>query len=159
MTSFIPGLITRYLLVLIAAQLAMFLLALVLEAFGWGDVLSSATNVAVLIAAGSSAGTYMAQKLRARPSWGLSLKLSLLLSVIAALAGALMLFGIVLLNGITEAELQLLAADMGMTPVSAALVLAALSLVLSYPVTVAGFRIGAGATAKQIEKQATLTGI
>lgn len=159
MTSFIPGLITRYVLVLIAAQFAMFLLALVLEAFGWGDVLSSATNVAVLIAAGSSAGTYMAQKLKARPGWALTLKLSGLLSVIAVLAGSLMLFGIVLLNGITEAEMQLLAADLGMTPSTAALVLAALSLVLTYPVTIAGFRIGAGATAKQIEKQTTLSGI
>lgn len=159
MTSLLPGLITRYVLVLIGAQFAIFLLALVLDAFGWGDSLSSAANVAVLIAAGSSAGGFVAQRLKGRPDWGMSLKLSGLLAVVAVLVGALMLFGIVLLNGITAAELQLLAAQMGMTPVTAALVLAGISLVLSYPVTIAGFRIGAGATARQIEKQAALTGI
>lgn len=159
MTSFLPGLITRYVLVLIGAQFALFLLALVLDAFGWGDSLSSAANVAVLIAAGSSAGSFVAQRLKGRPGWGVSLKLSALLAVIAVVLGSLMLFGMALLSGMTAAELQLLAAEMGMTPVTALLVLAGLSLVLSYPVTLAGFRIGAGATARQIEKQAALTGI
>jgi hypothetical protein len=159
MTSFLPGLIIRYVLVLIGAQFALFLLALVLDAFGWGDSLSSAANVAVLIAAGSSAGSFVAQRMKGRPGWGVSLKLSALLAVIAVVLGSLMLFGMALLSGMTAAELQLLAAEMGMTPVTALLVLAGLSLVLSYPVTIAGFRIGAGATAKQIEKQAALTGI
>lgn len=159
MTSLLPGLLTRYVLVLIGAQFAIFLLALVLDAFGWGDSLSPAANVAVLIAAGSSAGSFVAQRLKGRPGWGLSLKLSGLLALVAVVAGSLMLVGIVLLNGITEAELQLLAAQMGMTPAMAALVLAGVSLVLSYPVTLAGFRIGAGATAKQMARQAALTGI
>lgn len=162
MTAFLPGLpglLTRYALVFIGAQLAVYLLVLALDAFGWGDGLSSAGNVAVLIAAGSSAGSFVAQRLKARPGWGLSLKLSGLLAIVAVLFGLLMLLGIVLLNGITQAELQLLAAQMGMTPFSAAVVLAAGSLALSFPVTLAGFRIGAGATARQIEKQAALTGI
>ena len=159
MTSLLPGLITRYMLVLIGAQFAIFLLALVLAAYGWGDSLSSAANVAVLIAAGAAAGSHLAQKLKARPGWGTSLKLSGLLALVAVVTGSLLLLGIVFLNGITEAELALLAAQMGMTPPVAALVLAGVSLVLTYPVTLAGFRIGAGATARQIERRGSLTGI
>lgn len=75
----LPGLLTRYVLVFVAAQLFIYLLVLVLDNFGWGDSLSSAGNVAVLMAAGSSAGTFVAQRLKGRPSWGLSLKLSALL--------------------------------------------------------------------------------
>ncbi len=37
--------------------------------------------------------------------------------------------------------------------------LAAVSLALSFPMTLAGFRIGARQVAKQIEKQAKMTGI
>ena len=159
MTSMLPGLLTRYVLVFVAAQLFIYLLVLVLDNFGWGDSLSSAGNVAVLMAAGSSAGTFVAQRLKGRPSWGLSIKLSALLAVVAVLIGSLILLAIVWVNGITSAELQLLAAQMGMTPVMATLVLAAVSLVLSFPMTLAGFRIGAGQVAKQIEKQAKMTGI
>ncbi|MFN4208605.1 MAG: hypothetical protein ACK4HG_19585, partial [Agrobacterium albertimagni] len=79
--------------------------------------------------------------------------------VVATVLGGLVLTGIVLFNGLTMAELQLLAGEMGMTPVTAALVLAGVSLALSFPVTLAGFRIGAGQVAKQIEKQAKLTEI
>lgn len=159
MTSLLPGLLTRYVLVLIGAQFAVFLLVLVLDAYGWGNNLSSAANVAVLMAAGSSAGTFVAQRLKARPGWGLSLRLTVLLALVAVAVGALLLTGIVFLNGVTQAELQLLAAQMEMTPAMAALVLAVLSLALSFPVTLAGFRIGAGQVAKQIEKQAAVTGI
>lgn len=159
MTSLLPGLLTRYVLVLIGAQFAVFLLVLVLDAYGWGNNLSSAANVAVLMAAGSSAGTFVAQRLKARPGWGLSLRLSVLLALVAVAVGALLLTGIVFLNGVTQAELQLLAAQMEMTPAMAALVLAVLSLALSFPVTLAGFRIGAGQVAKQIAKQAAVTGI
>lgn len=159
MTSLLPGLIIRYMLVLIGAQFAIFLLALVLDAYGWGDSLSSAANVAVLIAAGAAAGSHLAEKLKVRPGWGTSLKLSGLLAVVAVVTGSLLLLGIVFLNGITEAELALLAAQMGMTPPVAALMLAGVSLVLTYPVTLAGFRLGAGATARQIERRGSLTGI
>lgn len=159
MTSMLPGLLLRYTLVFIAAQLVIYLLVLALDAFGWGDSMSSAGNVAVLMAAGSSAGSYVTQRLKARPGWGLSLKLSALLAVVAVLLGSLILLAIVWVNGITSAELQLLAAQMGMMPLTATLVLAGVSLALSFPMTVAGFRIGASATAKQIAKQAEVTGI
>lgn len=159
MTSLLPGLLTRYVLVLIGAQIFVYLLALALDAYGWGDSLSSAGNVAVLMAAGSSAGTFVAQRLRARPSWGLSLRLSALLTLVAVLLGSLILVGVVFINGITGAELEMLAGQMNMTPVTAALVLAGVSLTLSFPVTLAGFRIGAGQVAKHLEKQAKLTEI
>ncbi|MFN3505955.1 MAG: ABZJ_00895 family protein [Allorhizobium sp.] len=159
MTSLLPGLLTRYVLVFLGAQLFIYLLVLVLDIYGWGDSLSSAGNVAVLMAAGSSAGTFVAQRLKARPSWGLSLKLSALLAAVATLLGGLILVGIVVLNGITGAELQLLAAQMGMAPSMAALVLAGISLLLSFPMTLAGFRLGAGQIAKHMERQAKLTGI
>ena len=159
MTSMLPGLLTRYVLVFVAAQLFIYLLVLVLDNFGWGDSLSSAGNVAVLMAAGSAAGTFVAQRLKGRPSWGLSLKLSALLAVVAVLLGSLILFLIVWVNGITGAELQLLAAQMGMTPGVATLILATVSLALSFPMTLAGFRIGAGQVAMQIAKQAEMTGI
>jgi hypothetical protein len=84
---------------------------------------------------------------------------SALLAVVAVMLGSLILLLIVWVNGISGAELQLLAAQMGMTPVVATLVLAAVSLALSFPMTLAGFRIGAGQVAKQIEKQAKMTGI
>ena len=159
MTSLLPGLLTRYVLVLIGAQILVYLLALALDAYGWGDSLSSAGNVAVLMAAGSSAGTFVAQRLRARPSWGLSLRLSALLTLVAVFIGSLILVGVVFINGITGAELEMLAGQMNMTPVTAALVLAGVSLALSFPVTLAGFRIGAGQVAKHLEKQAKLTEI
>ena len=159
MTSLLPGLLTRYVLVFLGAQLFIYLLVLVLDIYGWGDSLSSAGNVAVLMAAGSSAGSFVAQRLKARPSWGLSLKLSALLAAVATLLGGLILVGIVVLNGITGAELQLLAAQMGMAPSMAALVLAGISLLLSFPMTLAGFRLGAGQIAKHMERQAKLTGI
>jgi len=159
MTSLLPGLLTRYVLVFLGAQLFIYLLVLVLDIYGWGDSLSSAGNVAVLMAAGSSAGSFVAQRLKARPSWGLSLKLSALLAAVATLLGGLILVGIVVLNGITGAELQLLAAQMGMAPSVAALVLAGISLLLSFPMTLAGFRLGAGQIAKHMERQAKLTGI
>lgn len=159
MTSMLPGLLTRFTLVFIGAQLAVYLLVLALDAFGWGDSLSSAGNVAVLMAAGSSAGSFVAQRLKARPGWGLSLKLSALLALVAVLLGGLILVGIVAVNGITGAELEMLAGQMDMTPVPAALVLAGVSLALSFPVTLAGFRIGAGQVAKHLEKQAKLTEI
>lgn len=159
MTSLLPGLLTRYVLVFLGAQLFIYLLVLVLDIYGWGDSLSSAGNVAVLMAAGSSAGTFVAQRLKARPSWGQSLKLSALLAAVATLLGGLILVGIVVLNGITGAELQLLAAQMGMAPSMAALVLAGISLLLSFPMTLAGFRLGAGQIAKHMERQAKLTGI
>jgi hypothetical protein len=159
MNSLLPGLLTRYTLVFIAAQIFIYLLVLALDSYGWGDSLSSAGNVAVLMAAGSSAGSFVAERLKARPSWGLSLKLCALLAVVATVLGGLVLAGIVLFNGLTMAELQLLAGEMGMTPVTAALVLAGVSLALSFPVKLAGFRIGAGQVAKHIEKQAKLTDI
>ena len=159
MTSLLPGLLTRYVLVLIGAQILVYLLALALDAYGWGDSLSSAGNVAVLMAAGSCAGTFVAQRLRARPSWGLSLRLSALLTLVAVFIGSLILVGVVFINGITGAELEMLAGQMNMTPVTAALVLAGVSLALSFPVTLAGFRIGAGQVAKHLEKQAKLTEI
>lgn len=159
MTSMLPGLLTRFTLVFIGAQLAVYLLVLALDAFGWGDSLSSAGNVAVLMAAGSSAGSFVAQRLKARPGWGLSLKLSALLALVAVLLGGLILVGIVAVNGITGAELEMLAGQMDMTTVPAALVLAGVSLALSFPVTLAGFRIGAGQVAKHLEKQAKLTEI
>jgi hypothetical protein len=155
----LPGLLTRFTLVFIGAQLAVYLLVLALDAFGWGDSLSSAGNVAVLMAAGSSAGSFVAQRLKARPGWGLSLKLSALLALVAVLLGGLILVGIVAVNGITGAELEMLAGQMDMTTVPAALVLAGVSLALSFPVTLAGFRIGAGQVAKHLEKQAKLTEI
>lgn len=151
MTSLLPGLMTRYLLVLIGAQFAIFLLAQVLYAFGWGESLSSAANVAVLLAAGAAAGSHLTAMLKARPGWGVSLKLAGLLALVAVLTGAILLLGIVFLNGITQAELTLLAAQMGMTPLAAALVFAGFSLVLTYPVTLAGFYIGAAVTARKIE--------
>ena len=46
----------------------------------FGLVVSAPGNVAVLIAAGSSAGSFVAERLKARPSWGMSLKLSALLA-------------------------------------------------------------------------------
>ena len=73
--------------------------------------------------------------------------------------GSLILVGVVFINGITGAELEMLAGQMNMTPVTAALVLAGVSLALSFPVTLAGFRIGAGQVAKHLEKQAKLTEI
>jgi hypothetical protein len=155
----LPGLLIRYIIVFIGAQLAIYLLVLALDAFGWGDSLSSAGNVAVLIAAGSSAGNYVAERLKGRPSWALSLKLSALLAIVATLLGGLLLVAIVWASGMSQAELQLLAGEMGMTPVTSALVLAGISLALSFPVTLAGLRIGAGATAKHLEKQAKLTEI
>ncbi len=159
MTSLLPGLLTRFTVVFIAAQLFIYLLVLVLDSFGWGDSLSSAGNVAVLIAAGSSAGSFVAERLKARPSWGMSLKLSALLAIVAVLLGGLILVGVVMINGITGAELEMLAGQMDMTPITAALVLAGASLALSFPVTLAGFRIGAGRVAKHLEKQAKLTEI
>ncbi|MGL4199377.1 MAG: ABZJ_00895 family protein [Allorhizobium sp.] len=159
MTSILPGLLTRFTVVFIAAQLFIYLLVLVLDSFGWGDSLSSAGNAAVLIAAGSSAGSFVAERLKARPSWGMSLKLSALLAVVAVLLGGLILIGVFMINGITGAELEMLAGQMDMTPITAALVLAGVSLALSFPVTLAGFRIGAGQVAKHLEKQAKLTEI
>ncbi|MGL4199569.1 MAG: ABZJ_00895 family protein [Allorhizobium sp.] len=159
MTSLLPGLLTRFVVVFIGAQLFIYLLVLALDSFGWGDSLSSAGNVAVLIAAGSSAGSFVAERLKAKPSWGLSLKLSALLAVVAVLLGGLILLGVVFSSGITGAELEMLAGQMDMTPVTAALVLAGGSLALSFPVTLAGFRIGAGQVAKHLEKQAKLTEI
>ncbi len=159
MTSLLPGLLTRFVVVFIGAQLFIYLLVLALDRFGWGDSLSSAGNVAVLIAAGSSAGSFVAERLKAKPSWGLSLKLSALLAVVAVLLGGLILLGVVFSSGITGAELEMLAGQMDMTPVTAALVLAGGSLALSFPVTLAGFRIGAGQVAKHLEKQAKLTEI
>lgn len=159
MTSLLPGLLTRFVVVFIGAQLFIYLLVLALDSFGWGDSLSSAGNVAVLIAAGSSAGSFVAERLKARPSWGMSLKLSALLAVVAVLLGGLILLGVVFSSGITGAELEMLAGQMDMTPVTAALVLAGGSLALSFPVTLAGFRIGAGQVAKHLEKQAKLTEI
>jgi hypothetical protein len=159
MTSLLPGLLTRFVVIFIGAQLFIYLLVLALDSFGWGDSLSSAGNVAVLIAAGSSAGSFVAERLKARPSWGLSLKLSALLAVVAVLLGGLILLGVVFSSGITGAELEMLAGQMDMTPVTAALVLAGGSLALSFPVTLAGFRIGAGQVAKHLEKQAKLTEI
>ncbi len=159
MTSLLPGLLTRFVVVFIGAQLFIYLLVLALDSFGWGDSLSSAGNVAVLIAAGSSAGSFVAERLKAKPSWGTSLKLSALLAVVAVLLGGLILLGVVFSSGITGAELEMLAGQMDMTPVTAALVLAGGSLALSFPVTLAGFRIGAGQMAKHLEKQAKLTEI
>ncbi|MCJ8240344.1 ABZJ_00895 family protein [Peteryoungia algae] len=159
MTSLLPGLLTRYVLVLIGAQILVYLLVLVLDAYGWGDSLSSAGNVAVLMAGGSTAGSFVAQRLRARPSWGSSLRLSALLCLVAVLLGSLILVGVVFVNGFSWAELQMLAGQMDMTPVTAALVLAGVSLALSFPVTLAGFRLGASQVAKQIEKQDSVTGI
>ena len=86
-------------------------------------------------------------------------KLSALLAIVAVLLGGLILVGVVMINGITGVELEMLAGQMDMTPITAALVLAGASLALSFPMTLAGFRIGAGQVAKQIEKQAKLTGI
>ncbi len=152
MTSLLPGLMTRYALAFIGAQLAVFLLMLTLDAFGWGGGLSSTVgNVAVLIAAGAAAGRYVAGKMGMRPGWRLSVTLSALLATLAVLAGSLILAAIAVFNGVGGAELQLLAGQMGMTPVTAAVVLFGLSLALSFPVTVAGFRIGAGAMATRIE--------
>ncbi len=159
MNSLLPGLLTRYTLVFIAAQIFIYLLVLALDSYGWGDSLSSAGNVAVLMAAGSSAGSFVAERLKARPNWGLSLKLCALLAVVAVLLGGLILVGVVMINGITGAELEMLAGQMDMTPMTAALVLAGASLALSFPVTLAGFRIGAGQVAKHLEKQAKLTEI
>ena len=54
----------------------------------------------------------------------MSLKLSALLAIVATLLGGLVLVAIVWASGMSQAELQLLAGEMGMTPVASALVLA-----------------------------------
>ncbi|MGL3606390.1 hypothetical protein ACSV9I_07750 [Rhizobium sp. G187] len=153
MFALLPGLLIRYSATLIGLQVLMFILMLVAESLGWSEDLFRAANVAVLIGSATTAGNYVALQLRGRPSWPMSLGLAFFMSLTSILLGVLMFVLIIAAGGVEMADINSLVDEIGIGAVGAALVFIAFGLLLAYPVTLVGLRIGAGGTAKQIAKE------
>lgn len=153
MRALLPGLLIRYSATLIGLQVLMFILMLVAESLGWSEDLFRAANVAVLIGSATTAGNYVGQQLRGKPSWPMSLGLAFFMSLVSVVLGALVFFLIMAAGGVETAELNSLVDEIGFGAAGAALLFMGFALLLSYPVSLVGLRIGAGGAAKLIAKQ------
>lgn len=153
MRALLPGLLLRYSLTLIGLQVLMFILIIIAESFGWSEDLFRAANVAVLIGSATTAGNYVGQQLRAKPSWPMSLGLAFFMSLASVVLGAILFFVVLAAGGVDTAEISSLVDEIGFGSVGAALLFMGFALLLSYPVSLVGLRIGAGATAKVAAKE------
>lgn len=153
MRALLPGLLIRYTATLIALQILMLILFIVAEALGWDEDLFRAANVAILIGSATTAGNYVGQQLRAKPSWSLSFGLAFFMSLVSLALGTLLVLLMLATGGVEAAEFSGIVDELGMGSLGAALVFLGFGLLLSYPVTLVGLRIGAGGAAKLAQKE------